>query len=150
MTNEITKSIIVDVPSTQAYSLWADFTRFPEFMEHVKSVELAGNGMSHWVVAGPLGTNVDWNAEVTRMETDSRIAWNTKDHEGTVTTSGQVTFNPLSTTETEVTVTMKYATPGGKVGEWVAGILAHPEENVKEDLRRFKQFAEAQRITSEY
>lgn len=144
MTNQITKTIIVNASPRHAYTLWSDFTQFPRFMNHVKSVTNTGERTSHWVVDGPLGSNVDWNAELTRMEPFSRIAWNTKNNEGTITTSGQVTFNELATGQTEVTVTMDYSTPGGKAGEWVAKMLANPEESVQEDLRRFKEFIETQ------
>lgn len=147
MSNHISRSIIVDVPANHAYSIWADFTQFPQFMNHVQSVALQGGGLSRWVVDGPLGANVEWTAELTRAEPGKRIAWNTKDHDGTITTSGQVTFNQLSNSETEVTVTMQYSAPGGKVGDWVAEVLASPEESVKEDLRRFKEYAEAREVT---
>lgn len=146
MSNQISRSIIVDIPADQAYGIWSDFTKFPHFMDHVQSVELRGGGLSHWVVDGPLGSTVEWTAELTRAEPGKRIAWNTKDHDGTITTSGQVTFNQLGNNETEVTVTMQYSAPGGAVGDWVASVLANPEDSVKEDLRRFKGFAEAREV----
>lgn len=149
MTKQISKSIIVNTPAHHAYNIWADFSSFPNFMEHVKSVDILSDEMSHWVVAGPMGANVDWNAEVTRQEPGARIAWNTKNHKGTVTTSGQVTFNPLPGNQTEVTVTMQYSPPGGKVGEWASGFLANPEADVAADLRRFKAYAEAHIVTPE-
>ncbi|HUM71049.1 MAG TPA: SRPBCC family protein [Chloroflexota bacterium] len=148
MTRQISKSIIVNTPASHAYTVWADVTQFPKFMGHIKSVTILGNGLSHWVIAGPMGTNIDWNAETTTQEPHSRIAWNTKDYKGSLTTSGQVTFNPLHHDQTEITVTMQYSSPGGKVGEWLAGFLAHPEESVAADLRRFKAYTEAQRQVS--
>lgn len=147
MSNQISRSIIVDAPAAHVYSIWSDFTQFPHFMSHVKSVEKRGDGVTHWVVSGPMGADIDWNAEVTRAEPDKRIAWNTKDRDGDLTTSGQVTFNPLSGSETEITVTMQYSAPGGKVGDWVASVLANPEESVTEDLRRFKEYAEGREVT---
>ncbi len=143
MTQQISKSIIVSAPVHHAYGIWSDFTQFPQFMDHVKSVTLLENGISHWVVDGPMGANIDWNAEVTAVEPNSRLAWNTKDKKGIVTTSGQVTFNPLPNDQTEVTVTMQFSAPGGKVGDWVASVISSPEESVAADLRRFKAHAEA-------
>ncbi len=140
---QLSKSIIVNTSAHHAYTVWADFTQFPNFMEHVKSVDITSPGMSHWVVAGPVGANIDWNAEITRQEPNTRIAWNTKDNKGIITTSGQVTFNPLPANQTEVTVTMQYTMPGGKIGDMVAGFLANPEEQVAADLRRFKAYAES-------
>lgn len=143
MTQQISSSIIVNRPAHHVYSIWADFNHFPKFMEHVKSVTVLDESLSHWVVAGPLGTNIDWNAEITRQEPHARIAWNTKDNKGIVTTSGQVTFNPLPESQTEVTVTMQVTPPGGRLGEWLSGFFTNPEKAVVADLRRFKTYTES-------
>ena len=142
MTQQISRSIIVNTPALHAYTIWADFTQFPHFMEHVKSVTPLGKDLSQWVVAGSLGTHIDWNAQITRLEPPTRIAWNTKDNKGLVTTSGQVTFNPLSDEQTEVTVTMQVTPPGGAVGEWLSHFFINPEEAVAADLRCFKTYTE--------
>ena len=34
----------------------------------------------HWVMKGPLGTDIEWDAETTRMDENERIAWNSKDN----------------------------------------------------------------------
>lgn len=145
MSNQISQSITVGVPVDQAYAIWSDFTQFPQFMNHVKSVERISDEMSHWVVRGPAGVDLEWTAVLTVADPGKRIAWNTKNLDGDLTTSGQVTFNQLSPQETEVTVTMQYVAPGGKLGEWAAEIVAQPQQSVKEDLRRFKEFAETPR-----
>ncbi len=142
MTRQISTSIIINAPSNLAYSMWADFTQFPTFMEHVKSVTITGPTTSHWVVAGPAGSHIDWNAELTRAEPYTRLAWNTKDKKGTMTTSGQVTFTSLENNQTEVTVTMQYTPPAGAVGDWLTSLLVKPEESVTSDLRRFKEAVE--------
>lgn len=94
MTDRITKSIIVQGNINDIYQLWANFENFPRFMENIESVTKTGNGLSHWVMAGPLGQKVEWDAETTRLEENKRIAWNSKDNSD-LTTSGQVTFNQL-------------------------------------------------------
>ena len=142
MSNQITKSIIVKAEVPSVYELWANFENFPHFMANIKSVERTGAKTSSWTMAGPLGAKLTWEAEVTRLEENKRIGWSTKDNEGVVTTSGQVTFNGLSNHETEVTVVLQFTTPGGKVGEAVADVLANPEAQLEEDLRNFKAFAE--------
>ena len=142
MTRNITKSIIVNAPKELAYSTWADFTQFPTFMDHVKSVTITGPTSSHWVVAGPVGTLIDWNADLTRAEPFSRLAWSTKDKKGLMTTSGQITFTPLNNDQTEVTVTMQYTPPVGVVGDWLSTLIIKPEESVAADLRRFKEQVE--------
>jgi len=142
MSKQITKSIIVKADVPDVYELWANFENFPHFMRNIKSVRKTGDKTSEWTMSGPLGTKLTWNAELTRVEENKRIGWSTKDNNGLVTTSGQVTFNDLSLEETEVTVILQYALPAGKAGEAVAELLANPEKQLEEDLRNFKAFAE--------
>lgn len=139
---QVTKSVTVKGDVSKIYNLWANFEHFPHFMKYIKSVTITGPCTSHWVMDGPVGMNVDWNAEMTRLEENKRIAWNSKDNKGMVTTSGQVTFNALPDNATEVTVTLQYVPPAGKVGEIVANWLSDPEKRLTEDLRNFKAYAE--------
>ena len=112
-------------------------------MKYVQSVEKTGAHTSHWVVAGPFGRKVQWTAETTGLEENRRIGWNTKDGEG-LTTSGEVSFNPLPYGATEITVTLQYVPPAGKAGEILADLFADPGRRLEEDLRHFKAYAEAQ------
>lgn len=142
MAQQVTKSIIVKGDISTVYDLWANFENFPNFMKYIKSVTLTGPDTSHWVMAGPAGVNVDWNAEMTRRDENKRIAWSSKDGKGLVTTSGQVTFNSLPQDEIEVTVTLQYVPPAGKAGEVLANLLSDPEQRLGEDLRNFKALVE--------
>jgi len=142
MGKQVTKLIIVKAPLPAVYKLWADFENFPRFMKYIKSVTPTGPNSSHWVMQGPLGVNIDWNAETTRQEENKRIAWSSKDSKGVITISGQVTFNSLPQGETEITVTVQYVVPAGKAGEAIAGLFSNPEERLTEDLRNFKAIAE--------
>jgi uncharacterized membrane protein len=145
MTEQVTRSIIVKAKVSEAYNAWANFENFPYFMKNIKAVQKTGERTSHWEMNGPLGVDIEWDAETTRMEPNKRIAWNSKDAEDVdVTTSGQVTFNNLPDNQTEVTVMMQYVPrKGGKVGEIVANIFSDPEEQLEEDLKNFKNFIES-------
>ena len=142
MAKQVTKSIIVKAPLPAVYTLWANFENFPRFMKYIKSVTVTGPQTSHWVMQGPMGVNIDWNAELTRQEDNKRIGWSSKDNKGVITTSGQVTFNSLPQGETEITVTVQYAVPAGKAGEAIASLFSNPEERLLEDLRNFKSVVE--------
>lgn len=144
MANQVTRTVIVKGDPHTIYNLWSDFENFPYFMDYVKSVEKVDERSSEWVVEGPLGSSVNWKAEMTRDEPGKRIGWNSKDHEGTITTSGQVTFADLDTDQTEVTVVLQYNAPGGKLGEVAAQLFSNPEKRLEKDLRNFKDFAEGQ------
>lgn len=142
MADQITKSIIVKADVGTAYRIWENFENFPLFMKHVRSVEKTGPDTSKWKVSGPAGMTVDWNAYTTRKDENKRIGWNTKDNEGDLTTSGQVTFNDLPEGETEVTVTMQYEPKAGIAGDIVAKLIGDPEDKLVEDLRNFKAYVE--------
>ncbi len=91
--------------------------------------------------------NVEWDAETTMMETNKRIAWNSRDN-GDITTSGQVTFTELGTDQTEIHVVLKYDPPAGVVGDVVAKLFSDPQRQLDEDLERFKTMINQQRTYS--
>ncbi len=142
MTNQVSQNITVkgDVPTI--YNIWANFETFPYFMKYVNSVIKTGPRTSHWEVSGPLGTKVEWDAETTRLDENQRIGWNTKDHAGTITTSGEVLFSQLPNDQTKVSVTMNYTVPGGKASEAIANLFSNPGQRLEEDLRNFKAYVE--------
>lgn len=139
--HQTTQSIIVGAPIGDVYALWANFENFPRFMENIESVTRFGERESHWVMAGPLGSKIEWDAETTRLEPNTRIAWNSRDG-GDITTSGQVIFTELPSNQTQVTVTLQYVPPAGAIGEAVAQLFVDPDQRLAEDLRRFKDVAE--------
>ena len=138
---QATHSIIVKGSAAELYHLWADLESFPRFMKHVKSVTRTGDRMTHWVVEGPLGNDVEWDAETTRLEEGKRIAWNSKEGSD-VKTSGQVVFTEMPHDETQITVTLMVA-PQGTLAGVAAGLFGRLGETLAEDLRSFKAYAEA-------
>jgi uncharacterized membrane protein len=141
MAEQVTRTIIVKAPVEQIYALWANFENFPHFMKYIKSVRKTSNNLSHWVMEGPLGRDIEWDAETTRMEPNTRIAWNSRDN-GDITTSGQVTFQGLAQGESEIAVTLQYVAPAGALGEVVAKLFSDPAGQLEEDLKNFKAYAE--------
>jgi uncharacterized membrane protein len=141
MADRETRSIIVKADTQVVYDAWADFESFPRFMRHIKSVQKTGPRMSHWVMEGPLGRAVTWDAQTTRLEENKRIAWSSKDGAG-LTTSGEALFNGLTHGETEITVTLQYIPPAGRAGKVVSDLFANPGKMLEQDLRNFKAYVE--------
>lgn len=141
MTEKITHSIVVRAAIDDLFHIWSNFEAFPHFMKHIKTVRKLDERTSQWVMQGPLGATLEWEAETTRREPNQAIAWNSKDNSA-VTTSGQVTFRELGPNETEVNLVMTYDPPAGLAGE-LATLLSNPQNMVKEDLRRFKEYVES-------
>jgi uncharacterized membrane protein len=141
MADSITKSLIVKGNISDVYNIWANFENFSKFMKHIKSVTKQGRDASHWVMQGPLGVKIEWDAKITRMEDNRRIAWNSVDSD--TKTSGQVTFQRLSDGETQITVMLHYDPPAGLTGEVLAELFGDPEGRLTEDLQNFKTYVES-------
>jgi len=91
--------------------------------------------------------SVEWDAEVVNERFGELIAWQSLPGSD-VNTAGSVHFTPAPGNRgTEVRVTLKYDPPAGKLGGWLASLFGEePGQQVRADLRRFKQLAEAGEI----
>lgn len=144
----VTKALTINKSAAELYRFWRGFENLPIFMRHLESVTNTGEKLSHWKAKAPLGTFVEWDAELTSDVENERIGW--KSLEGSdIPNSGVVEFRPTVNRGTEVKVTMIYEAPGGKLGEWAAWLLGEePQLQVAEDLRRFKSLMETGLIMS--
>jgi uncharacterized membrane protein len=126
------------------YGYWRDFTNLPTFMYHLQSVRVDDAGRSHWVANAPVGNSVEWDAEMTADEPNRRIAWRSLPG-STIENRGSVEFTPTPDKRgTEVRVVITYNMPAGALGKAISTVLGEsPEQQVNDDLRRFKQMLEA-------
>ena len=136
-------SITVNRPSDEVYRFWRDFGNLPRFMHHLESVRGDGNGRTHWTARGPAGRPVEWDAEITEERPNRMLAWRSVGG-SRVPNSGRVHFMPTAGGRaTEVRVEIGYRPPAGRLGRRVAMLFGEePRQQVKDDLRRFKQVIE--------
>lgn len=141
--SRVDAAITVRAPAREAYLLWRDFENLPRFMGHLLQVDTTTDGRSRWAARGPLGTRVEWDAEIVTDRAGEVISW--KSLAGSdVDTAGSVHFRELGDGRTEVKVELKYDPPAGKVGSAVMRWLDEPlEQQVNEALQRFKEILEA-------
>lgn len=139
----VERSTTINRPIEQVYAFWSDFQNFPRFMRHVEAVRTEPGGRSHWRVTGPAGMTVDWTAEVVEARENERLSWRTVEGSD-VEHSGIVEFaHAPGARGTEVRVSFDYKPPAGRVGRAMAWIWGEdPDQQVREDLRRFKQIVE--------
>lgn len=138
---EIKKTLHVNAPVDRVFELWSDFEGFPRFMENVMEVTDLGQGRSRWVVKGPAGTRVQWNAETTRVEPGRLLSWQSEPG-SVLENSGTVRFERVGE-GTRIDIHLTYDPPGGTVGHGVAFFLGDdPKSQMDEDLERFKALAE--------
>lgn len=138
----VNKSIVINASAEEVYGFWRDFENLPRFMHNLESVQVTGEGRSHWVAKAP-GGSVEWDAEVTEDRPNQLISW--RSLEGSeVETTGTVRFEPaVGGRGTVIHVQLDYNPPGGAVGALVAKLFgADPDAQMQIDLRRFKQVIE--------
>lgn len=138
----VKKAVTVNRPPEEVYGYWRNFDNLPNFMKHLESVTDTGEKRSHWKAKAPLGSTVEWDAELTSDVPNERIGWASVEGSD-IANSGTVEFRPTVERGTEVVVTLVYEAPGGKIGEWAAWALGEePSIQVAEDLRRFRSIIE--------
>ncbi len=133
---EVARTITVDAPVERVYEFWNDFENFPRFLSHVREVRRTGPDRTHWVVAGPGGAPVEWDAVVTRRVPNEQIAWRTV--EGSLLAhEGSVRFHPEGSGATRLEVRVTYRPVGGALGHGLAAVLGRdPARMIGEDLER--------------
>jgi uncharacterized membrane protein/gas vesicle protein len=136
------KTIYIEAPPETVFGLWSNYENFPHFMSTVQKVQDLGNGRSHWVVNGPAGTVVEWDAVLTESRFPEVLAWKSEPN-SIVQHEGKVRFEPANG-GTRVTVQMDYSPPAGVLGHAVASLFnGDPKKQMDEDLMRMKTFIES-------
>ncbi|WP_447987413.1 SRPBCC family protein [Nitrospira sp. Nam74] len=140
---EVVEGIMINRTSDELYRFWRNFENLPRVMRHVASVTVEDEKRSHWVVSGPGGKRLEWDAEIVNDKPGQFIAWQScggsdVDHWGVVR------FVPAPGGRgTQVTIELEYEPIGGAFGVTVAKLFGEePGQEIGEDLRRFKQYME--------
>jgi uncharacterized membrane protein len=140
----VQKTINVDAPVEEVFAFWTDYQNFPRFMHNVREVEMRDE-VSHWVVAGPAGVPVQWNAKLVEVEPNRLLGWRST-FGSAVKHEGCVRFEANGAGGTRVTVRLRYVPPGGAFGHAVAAAFgADPKSEMDADLMRMKSMIETGR-----
>ncbi len=121
---KVERAVTVNRPRDELFRIWRNFENLPRFMTHLQRVavdELGDDKRSHWVAKAPLGREIEWDSEITEERENEYI----------------------------VKVSMQYHPPAGSMGAAVAKLFGEePDQQVREDLRHFKQIMETGEIPS--
>jgi len=138
----VEKSVIINRDRADLYHFWRNFRNLPQIMNHLEEVRELSPTRSHWVAKAPVGTKVEWDAEVTHDQENELIAWRSLEG-ATVANAGSVRFLHFAEHKTEVRVSLEYAPPGGRLGAFIATLFGeNPEQQITEDLAQFKHMME--------
>lgn len=140
---KVETSVLIHRSREELYRFWRNFENLPRFMDHLESVTVVDEARSHWVVRGPLGARVEWDAEIHNDIRNELIAWRTLPGSD-VNHAGSVHFEPeFPGPGTRVRVVLRYEPPAGKSGALIAAMFGEaPSQQIENDLRRFKQVLE--------
>lgn len=144
----VRKAIDIQAPVDEVYSLWSNFENFPRFMKNVEEIRDLGQGQSHWVVKGPAGAKVEFDAKLTENIPNKVVAWKTLP-DSEISHHGKVHFKE-SQKGTQVSVNMAYMPPAGASGHMVARLFGKdPKSEMDADLMRMKSLLEESRTTAD-
>ena len=138
-------SYLINKSPETLYEFWRNLENLPQFMTHLESVKKIDERRSHWKAKAPsiYGGTVEWDAEITDDEPNSRIRW--KSAPGSdVQHQGSVKFvRALGDRGTNVRVELEFHPPAGTLGRWLAKLFGEePEQQIRDDLRKFKRMME--------
>lgn len=146
---KIVRSCTINRPAEELYRYWRQLENLPKFMKHLIAVTQTSPVESHWSARAPGGPPVEWDAIIFNEHENSMIAW--RSMEGAeVPNAGSVRFEPAPGGQgTEVTVSLEYSPPFGKLGSLVAKMTGEePGQQIADDLARFKALMETGEIPS--
>jgi uncharacterized membrane protein len=138
---DLQKTVTIHAPADRVFAFLTEWERWPQWMSHVRQVSgrgiVRGRERTHWVVDGPLGVPVSWDAITTGIVPNEEIAWKTEDG-AAVAHAGVIRLVPVGEA-TRLDLRMSYSPPAGMLGHAVATSFGRdPKRQMDDDLARLK------------
>jgi len=144
-TPSIHTALTIDKPAAELYAFWRRLENLPRFMKNLIEVTELGDGRSHWVGKSALGLKAQWDAEIVEEREGRFLAWRSLPG-SMISNAGTVSFEDSPNGRgTIVRVTMDVGTGLGKVASKLGGAN---QQEVREDLRRFKELMETGEVAT--
>jgi uncharacterized membrane protein len=133
--------IEVNLPLAKVYELLSSPSNFPMFMERISEVnKLSSQSFEYVTEIG--GDDYQWTTNVIDDLRNTRFAWITIN--GNLNQTGTIRFTPLENgTRTRVDFSLDYRTFFGDPSEDLAKFIDELPVQIKKDLEKFKELAEA-------
>ncbi|MEH1808995.1 SRPBCC family protein [Nostoc sp.] len=146
---KVEKTVTINKSAEELYRFWHNFENLPTFMKHLKSVKVHNEKRSHWIANAPLDNSVEWDADILEDRENEFISWASVEG-ADIDNSGFVRFKKAPGDRgTEVKVVLEYNPPGGALTATLAKLFGEePEQQIGDELRRFKMLMEAGEIAT--
>ena len=143
----VDRSVTINAPREQVFAFWRDLENLPRFMKHVSCVKKRDQQISHWIVEGPAGQKIEWDAEIINEIPNELLAWRSLPG-ASIANAGSVRFEHATAGRgTKVSVSLQYDPPAGQVGALLARLFGKdPDQEVDAELHRLKNIMEAGEI----
>ena len=135
----------INRPAAELFAFWRNFENLPHVMENVESVQCLDAKRSRWRARRSEDRQIEWEAEVINEHPNELIAWRTLEGSD-VQHAGSIRFTPApGGLGTEVKLAVEYET--SDFADMLAKLARKsPAQQMREDLRHFKQLMEAGEI----
>ncbi|WP_135828692.1 SRPBCC family protein [Halorussus halobius] len=143
----VERTVTVGRPADELHEFWRDPEELSRVLGDSVSVTSGGEDRHHWRVTGPFDRSVEWDAEIVEDRPGERLRWESVEG-AALPATGSVRFRPAPGDRgTEVTLTLEFDPPGGRVGDAALSALGVvPEALAGTALDRFKSLAETGEI----
>jgi len=143
----------VHKPPEEVYAFWRQLENLPQLFEHLDQVAPIDGRYSRWRAKGPLGIEIEWEAEVFNDKPYELIAWRSLDG-SELDTAGSVHFErAFGASGTLVRLSLKYNPPGGKIGakigQWLGKDLEAETAAGLQKLKHLLETSDAGKTTTQ-
>ncbi|MEV4798512.1 SRPBCC family protein [Nonomuraea sp. NPDC049421] len=142
---DVAEAVEIAAPSEAIWELVSDYSVFARVMPDVYEVRRSPDGeLSHWMIKGPAGVPIRFDATETKRDEGKEIAW--KSTEGQlIAHTGSLRLVDRGRGRTRVQVRLTYNPVVGAAGHAIARLLgADPGHKLRQDLARLKQHVEGE------
>lgn len=135
---DVQKTININAPRDAVFAFLTDYENWPRFMRNVHEVRESATGQQHWVVEGPAGKKIEWDAQITRFVPNELVSWKSVGG-AAVRHAGTLRVDENDDGTTRVHIQMSYNPLAGAAGHVLALLFrADPKRQLDEDLVRLK------------
>ncbi|WP_433500867.1 SRPBCC family protein [Sphaerimonospora sp. CA-214678] len=143
---DIEDAITVAAPAEDVWPLLSDYSVFAKCMPDVLEVRRSADGRrSQWVISGPAGVPVGFEATEINREEGREISWRTTESR-LIAHTGTLRLTAEGADHCRIEVRLAYNPVIGAVGHAMAALLgADPARKLRQDLMRLKSLIETGR-----